>query len=54
MNRPEISSVTISPNPANAKTSIKVSVTVTDKVITFEKVVEYAKEIYAGQQIGVL
>ncbi|MCM1219696.1 MAG: hypothetical protein NC321_16115 [Clostridium sp.] len=54
MNRPEISSVAISPNPANAKASIKISVTVADKVITFEKVAEYAKEIYAGQQIGVL
>lgn len=54
MNRPEIQSVTISPNPANAKQSLKVEVQVTDKVITFQKAVEYAKEIYSGQQIGVL
>lgn len=54
MNRPEIQSVTITPNPVNAKASLKISVQATDKVITFEKVVEYAKEIYAGQQIGVI
>lgn len=53
-NRPEIQSVTITPNPQNAKASIKVSVQVVDKVITFTKVTEYAKEIYAGQQIGVI
>lgn len=53
-NRPEISSITITPNPASAKSSIKVSVQVTDKVITFQKSVEYAKEIYSGQQIGVI
>ena len=54
MNRPEIQSVSISPNPANAKASIKIAVQVTDKVITFVKVTEYAKEIYSGQQIGVI
>ncbi len=54
MNRPEIQSVTISPNPANAKASIKVIVQAIDKIITFEKVTEYAKEIYSGQQIGVI
>lgn len=54
MNRPEIHSVSISPNPANAKTSIKIAVQVTDKVITFGKTLEYAKEIYSGQQIGVI
>lgn len=53
-NRPEISSIAITPNPAGAKTSIKVSVQVNDKTITFTKVTEYAKEIYAGQQIGVI
>lgn len=52
--RPEISNVLISPNPANAKQSLKVSVTCTDKTITFQKVIEYAKEIYSGQQIGVI
>lgn len=54
MNRPEIQSVSISPNPANAKASIKIAVQATDKVITFEKTSEYAKEIYSGQQIGVI
>ncbi len=54
MNRPEIQSVSISPNPANAKASIKIAVQVIDKVITFEKTLEYAKEIYSGQQIGVI
>lgn len=54
MNRPEIQSVVITPNPANAKASIKVAVQVTDKVITFTKVTEYAGEIYSGQQIGVI
>lgn len=54
MNRPEIQSVSISSNPVNAKSSMKVSVQVVDKIITFEKVVEYAKEIYTGQQIGVI
>lgn len=54
MNRPEIKNVTISPNPANAKTSIKVSIQVEDKAITFNKETIYAGEIYAGQQIGVI
>lgn len=53
-NRPEIQSITITPNPANAKASIKVAVQVADKVITFAKATEYAKEIYTGQQIGVI
>lgn len=55
--RPEIQSVTITPaypNKINAKASVKIAVSVTDKTITFVKVTEYAKEIYAGQQIGVL
>lgn len=54
MNRPEIQNVSIVPNPVNAKGSLKVTVQAIDKVITFEKVVEYAKEIYSGQQIGAL
>ena len=54
MNRPEIQNVTISPNPANTKASLKIAVQVIDKEIVFQKVVEYAGEIYAGQQIGVI
>lgn len=54
MNKLEIQSVTISPNPSNAKALLKIAVQVTDKLITFQKVTEYAKEIYAGQQIGVI
>lgn len=54
MNRPEIQSVAITPNPVNAKAALKIAVQVTDKVITFEKAIEYAKEIYSGQQIGVI
>ena len=53
-NRPEIQSVTLTPKSAAAKAQIKVSVQVTDKTITFAKVTEYASEIYAGQQIGVV
>lgn len=52
MNRPEIQSVTLTPKSTTAKAKIKVSVQVIDKTITFTKVTEYAKEIYAGQQIG--
>lgn len=54
MNRPDIQSVTITPKATTAKAQIKIAVQVTDKAITFTKVAEYAKEIYAGQQIGVL
>ena len=54
MNRPEIQSVVITPNPVNAKTSVKIAVQVADKAITFVKVTEYAREIYSGQQIGVI
>ena len=54
MNRPEIQSVTITLNPVNQKQSIKVSVTAVDKEIVFQTAFEYAKEIYAGEQIGVI
>lgn len=54
MNRPEIQSVTISPNPANTKASVKVSVQVTDKAIVFQTAIEYAPELYSGQDIGVI
>lgn len=53
-NVPEIQSVSIAPNKANAKTSIKISVQVIDREITFNKVIEFSTEIYAGQRIGVL
>lgn len=54
MNRPDIKNVAISPNPANARASLKITVQVIDKEIVFQKAVEYAKEIYSGQQIGVI
>lgn len=54
MNRPEIQSAAITPNPVNQKQSIKVSVSVIDKEIVFQTVIEYAQEIYAGEQIGVI
>lgn len=54
MNRPEIKNVTITPNPAKARESLKIAVQVIDKEIVFRKAVEYAKEIYSGQQIGVI
>ena len=54
MNRTEIQRVTISPNPVNAKAPVKVSVQAANKIINFQKVTEYAKEIYANQQIGVI
>lgn len=54
MNRPEIMSITIRPNPVDARTSLKITAEVADKEIVFEKSLEYAKEIYSGQQIGVI
>ena len=54
MNRPEIQSVAITPNPVSQKQSIQVSITVIDKEIVFQTVVEYMQEIYAGEQIGVI
>ncbi len=54
MNRPEIQSIMLTPNPVNAKGTVKIAVQVIDKEIVFKKPVEYTGEIYAGQQIGVI
>jgi len=54
MNRPEIQSITMTPNPVNAKGTVKIVVQVVDKQIVFKTPVEYTGEIYAGQQIGVI
>ena len=54
MNKPDISAVTITSNPVNAKASFKIQVEVTDKEIVFSKVIEYTGEKFAGQEIGVI
>lgn len=52
MNKPEIQSVTITPNPAQAKASLSVVVEVEDKEIVFSSAFYYASksgEIYTGE-----
>lgn len=54
MNRPEITAVAVTPGTVSARGTVKVSITVTDKEIVFTKVTEYAGELYAGQETGVI
>lgn len=52
MNRPELTSVSISPNPANAKAALTVTIGVDDIEIIFGTEYYYAgnNEIYAGEE----
>lgn len=53
MNRPDLKAVTISPNPADARAAIAVTLDIEDKEIVFSSSYNYAKspnsEIYAGE-----
>lgn len=54
MTKPDISGVSIVPNPVVSNGTYKISVTVQEKEIEYIKVIEYAGEIYCNQQIGVI
>lgn len=54
MKKPDITSITLTPNKVDARGSVKVSIAVTDKEIVFTKVTEYGGEIYSGQEVGVI
>lgn len=51
---PKIKSISISPNPANAKSQIRISLQVEDEKTYFYPEICYCGEIYAGQQTGVI
>lgn len=51
---PKIKSVSITPNPANAKQQVKISMQVEDEMTYFYPTIYYCGEIYAGEQIGVI
>ena len=52
MNKPEMQSILITPNPANARTALTVTIDVEDIEIVFSTEYYYAgnNEIYAGEE----
>lgn len=54
MTKIEIEHIQITPNPINAKKSIKIEIDVTDREVTYVKQSNYAGEIYSGQKMGVI
>ena len=57
MNRPELKSVLLSPNPINAKQTLTVTIEAEDKEIVFGTALYYAAanaEIYASEEVGIL
>lgn len=57
MNRPVLQSVTLSPNPINAKQTLTVTIEAEDKEIVFGTALYYAAtpvEIYANEEVGII
>ncbi len=54
MNKGYIKSCVISPNPANQKQKITITLEIEDKPIVFKKSTYYAGEIKAGEKMGVM
>lgn len=59
MNRPELKSVLLSPNPVNAKATITITIEAEDVEIVFLTAYNYARsstetEIYANEEVGII
>ena len=52
MSKIEIEHVQITPASTTARGTIKITMNVTDKTVTYTNDKHYAGELYAGQQIG--
>lgn len=54
MNKTYINSCIVSPNPANAKQTVTITLEIEERPVVFEKSIYKTKEIKIGEKVGII